>query len=110
MRVVFRQSVFELRADERVGPATRQPPRREFAIEHSKARAKGAGLQAPGISAATSWNVCGGLHRIQHPAEFAEPWCDACTPCTLGICLEQGGGVTAAGLSKAQQNRTELIW
>lgn len=67
-----------------------------FASLHPAARAQGARLQEPSISAALSRDACRCLKRVQHPAAFAEPRRDAHTARKLGIYLEQGGGMRAS--------------
>ncbi len=49
------------------------------------------------------------VHHIQHTAASVEPTRDACTWLTLGICLEQSGGVSTTGLSKALQNLSKFV-
>ena len=66
------------------------------------------GFKSLPISAALSRDACCRLQHIQLAAAFAEPQRDARPARTLGICLEQGGGVMAGGLSKGQQNRWRL--
>ena len=80
-----------------------------IASQHSKMRAKNAGVQEPSISTAFSGDACSNLHRVQHPAASAEPRSTARAARTLGFCLEQGGGLRSEGASKALLICLELI-
>jgi len=65
-------------------------------------------VQEKAVCAALPRDACSCLRHVQHSAASAEPPSNARASRTLGISLEQGGRVTAAGSSKAQKNLVQL--
>jgi hypothetical protein len=79
-------------------------------IRASEAASERCKASEPRISTVLPRGARSGLQYIQHPATFSALLRHARPACTLGICLEQGGGVTAAGESKIQHNLTPPSW